>query len=146
MGDDRAVMYLGERYGWAHTEQREGTNYITTGGGMALSGPALAKLMACNHCTCRQPNQPDDMALGGWFQSLGVAPVHEEGFHQSEPHNYHPEVLMHADEPVSFHRFAVRLPSSASTDEKMQARRENWRQWATTYFKKRDLNSGETRS
>mmetsp|Transcript_47165 Transcript_47165/g.109049 ORF Transcript_47165/g.109049 Transcript_47165/m.109049 type:complete len:504 (+) Transcript_47165:43-1554(+) len=132
--DDSEAIYLGERYGWAHREEAEGTNYVTTGGGVALSGPALAKLQACEDCTCHKPNAPDDMMLGTWFAGLGVPVVHEEGFHQAEPHNYHQDVLRFADPPVSFHRFAMQLPGSASEDEKTAARQQHWQAWVDKYF------------
>lgn len=132
--DDRQAVYLGERYGWAHTEDRPGTNYITTGAGMALSGVALSKLAACSSCTCSRPNAPDDMVLGTWLKTLGVTPVHEEGFHQAEPHNYHPEVLAHAEAAVSFHRFGLQLPATAPEAERAAARRQHWRQWVKEHF------------
>jgi len=132
--DDSKAIYLGERYGWAHREELEGTNYITTGGGMALTGPALAKVMACQECTCHMQSSPDDMTLGSWFRSLRVHAIHEEGFHQAEPHNYHKEILRYADPPVSFHRFAVRLPAQASAMEKAAERRRNWQEWVRDYF------------
>lgn len=132
--DDRVPLYLGERYGWGHRERDDGTNYVTTGGGMALSGPALAKVVECSHCTCGKPNAPDDMALGQWFRGLSVQIVHEEGFHQSEPHNYHPEVLASSDPPISFHRYASHLPSN-TPEAKVQAKqRSNWRKWQKEYF------------
>lgn len=49
-----------------------GTNYITTGAGMALSNRALQRLMSCTSCSCRAPDAPDDMSLGTWFRSLGI--------------------------------------------------------------------------
>ncbi|CAE7243625.1 B3GLCT [Symbiodinium necroappetens] len=103
--DDKKAVYLGERYGWSHTEDHEGTNYITTGAGMALTAKALQQVVACSSCTCRSPDSPDDMSLGSWFRSLGVQVTHEEGFHQSEPHNYHKDLLAVSDEPISFHRY-----------------------------------------
>ena len=53
-------------------QDRSGTNYITTGAGMALSHLALQKLLSCNTCTCRAPDAPDDMSLGTWFRNLGI--------------------------------------------------------------------------
>ena len=55
-------------------QDREGTNYITTGAGMALSAAALQRLMSCSSCHCRVPDAPDDMSLGSWFRSLGIQP------------------------------------------------------------------------
>lgn len=139
--NDSQAVYLGERYGWAHREKYPGTNYITTGGGMALSGPALKLLQACSACTCRSPNAPDDMTLGSWFAGLDVEPTHEEGFHQAEPHNYHPDVLASADPAVSFHRFAMRLPGSATEKEKAEVCRQNWRSWVEKHFSPRREHS-----
>lgn len=136
--DDRKALYVGERYGWAHREDEAGTNYITTGGGMALSGPALAELQACEHCQCPNPNEPDDMTLGTWLTSLPVQLVHEEGFHQAEPLNYHPEVLRFSDPAISFHRYAVRLPASAPEDEVRDTQMSNWKAWKKDYFRQRD--------
>eukprot|EP00933_Yihiella_yeosuensis_P060137 TRINITY_DN6216_c0_g1_i1.p1 TRINITY_DN6216_c0_g1~~TRINITY_DN6216_c0_g1_i1.p1 ORF type:complete len:522 (+),score=65.35 TRINITY_DN6216_c0_g1_i1:34-1566(+) len=141
-------IYLGERYGWAHREERSGTNYITTGGGMALSKSALMELAQCTGCFCDPPNTPDDMSLGQWFRSLDVAAIHEEGFHQSEPHNYHEEVLRASQAsqgpPVSFHRFGARLPPDATKDEVEKVRRENWKSWVETHFQQKlDAKEGK---
>ena len=58
---------------WGGTKQdRDGTNYITTGAGMALSNAALQRLMSCSACNCRAPDAPDDMSLGTWFRNLGI--------------------------------------------------------------------------
>lgn len=135
--DDREPFYVGERYGWSHT-RREGTNYITTGGGMALSSAALDRLMSCNFCVCPSADAPDDMTLGQWFKKLGVPATHEEGFHQAEPHNYHPEILQHAEVPISFHRFAVRVPANTPQEEVNALRRKNWRTWSTMFFRASD--------
>merc|ERR1719223_1473404 len=133
--NDSKAIYLGERYGWNHNEQYDyGTNYVTTGGGMALSGRTLALLQECKSCSCSSPNAPDDMTLGSWCKSLSIPITHEEGFHQAEPHNYHEELLEHADPPVSFHRFNVRLPASTSETEQRTARQENWKKWKKKYF------------
>eukprot|EP00435_Cladocopium_sp_Y103_P026219 s77_g6.t1 len=133
--DDSLAIYLGERYGWSHMQDRDGTNYITTGAGMALSNAALQRLMSCTSCNCRAPDAPDDMSLGSWFRNLGIEATHEEGFHQSEPQNYHKELLRASDPPVSFHRFNARLPGSASPEEFHQARRQSWSKWRQSYFK-----------
>lgn len=132
--DDREGIYIGERYSWSHQAALEGTNYVTTGGGMALSGPALSALMDCEHCHCRTPDTPDDMMLGIWFRDMQqVQLVHEESFHQNEPHNYHPEILQIADPPVSFHRFGKKAWSPHPTLD-MDAFMENWLKWKTNYF------------
>lgn len=136
--NDSEALYVGERYGWSHDKDYEGTNYVTTGGGMALSGPALASLLECETCNCPHPSSPDDMTMGSWFKDMpGVKMVHEEGFHQTEPHNYHPDILQVADPAISFHRFAVRLPASAPEAEVFAARQKSWKRWSARYFKKR---------
>ncbi|CAJ1411350.1 unnamed protein product [Effrenium voratum] len=132
--DDTQAVYLGERYGWSHMQDREGTNYITTGAGMALSARALAELLGCGSCSCRSPDAPDDMSMGSWFRALHVQPTHEEGFHQSEPHNYHKELLAASDPAVSFHRYNARLPGSASAAEFQAARAGSWRAWRKNHF------------
>merc|ERR1739848_712835 len=97
---------------------------------------ALKAFIECTHCKCRSPNAPDDMALGGWFGSLGVPIIHEEGFHQSEPSNYHPDLLKYSDPVISFHRYGPWGRSGPNTDEKklMQARRDAWGEWKKKYF------------
>jgi hypothetical protein len=139
--DHSSAIYIGERYGWAHTETREGNNYMTTGAGMAMSASALAKLVACRHCTCSSSNAPDDMTLGSWFHGLPVAMVHDESFHQAEPHNYHPEILKYGPRPVSFHRYGLRLPANTPQAELAKSRSQNWRQWQRSYFSRRDSHS-----
>eukprot|EP00930_Biecheleria_cincta_P057647 TRINITY_DN43547_c0_g1_i1.p1 TRINITY_DN43547_c0_g1~~TRINITY_DN43547_c0_g1_i1.p1 ORF type:complete len:528 (-),score=94.15 TRINITY_DN43547_c0_g1_i1:49-1581(-) len=140
--DDRKAVYLGERYGWNHREGQSGTNYVTTGGGMVLSGPALEKVVACDWCSCASPSSPDDMTLGSWFRGLEVEAVHEEGFHQSEPNNYHQEVLRASDPVISFHRYNARLPGSSSKEEYAKARRNSWASWVKQYFSRSTAPSG----
>lgn len=105
---------------------------MTTGAGMAISAPALKAVMDCSHCVCDQPDAPDDMTLGMWFAELDVELVHEDGFHQSEPHNFHPEVLGAGGPPVSFHRFNFR--ERVSEAERLKRRRQNWLEWSRVYF------------
>ncbi|CAE8609325.1 unnamed protein product, partial [Polarella glacialis] len=75
-----------------------------------------------------------DMTLGQWFRGLDVEVVHEEGFHQAEPFNYHEDLLRASGTPVSFHRFGARLPASAKAEEVAAVRQKNWRSWVETYF------------
>lgn len=135
--DDAVPVAIGERYGWSHTEKREGGNYITTGGGLVLSGPALHLLAECRRCVCPKPNAPDDMTLGRWMEMIDVPIMHESGFHQAEPHNYHAKLLASSEDPISFHRFGVRLPASATDKEVTKARRANWRKWISDHFEHR---------
>lgn len=138
--NDTEAVYMGDRYSWAHTEHRSGTNYVTTGGGMALSHAALQLVLGCfavKQCICYKPNMPDDMTLGTWFDgTLGVSPTHEEGFRQSEPFNYNPEVLKYGDAPITFHRFGRRyLPAGASVQGKISHSEGNWKSWMRDFFR-----------
>jgi hypothetical protein len=106
--DHTKAIYLGERYGYAHTGTGEGTyDYITTGGGMALSKEALRKRNECDSdgkCKCHAPDTYDDMQLGRWMALLEIPAVHEEGFHQAPPATYHSTVLQN-QALLSFHKF-----------------------------------------
>lgn len=104
-------IYLGERYGYAHNGQGMGPyDYITMGGGMAMSRPALLQRNGNADCSCIAPDTYDDMQVGKWFTSrLGIKAVHEEGFHQANPDHYHPMRLAH-EELLSFHKFAMLPP------------------------------------
>lgn len=72
-------IYLGERYGFHHTVYN-GFNYITSGGGVVMSLPAVRKLIA--HCHCTHPQDADDMLLGMCFTNLEVPIIHSQQFHQ----------------------------------------------------------------
>ncbi|GAB5368472.1 hypothetical protein AAMO2058_001322200 [Amorphochlora amoebiformis] len=97
--------YIGERYGYGHRASgSSGYDYITMGGGVALTRPAVLGRSKCLRCVCPSPDSPDDMQLGIWMRHLGVEALDEAGFHQSEPNNYHKTQLDHY-QPVSFHRF-----------------------------------------
>lgn len=137
--DDTKPAYMGERYGWAHRENHPGINYITTGGGMALNAAALKSVNDCftdGNCKCRSPNAPDDMTLGQWFLQLGDPIQDEEGFHQSEPENYHPELLIYGDPNLSFHRYGPfgRGHKDGNDDKLLQTRKDTWAQWKSKYF------------
>ena len=55
------------------------------------------------------------MQVGKWFTAhLGIAAVHEEGFHQADPDNYHELRLAH-EELLSFHKFTKRPPPNDRT-------------------------------
>ena len=109
--DPSQPIYLGERYGYAHNGQGMGPyDYVTMGGGVALSKAALTARNECTECSCSAPDTYDDMQMGKWFTSrLGVAAVHEEGFHQAAPEHYHPLRLAH-EELLSFHKFVRQDP------------------------------------
>jgi UDP-glucose:O-linked fucose beta-1,3-glucosyltransferase len=114
--DSSQPLFIGERYGLGRTGANwkkdfgTGNDFITMGGGVVYSGPALRALVACRDCHCMRPDEPDDMALGFLMSNRVDPPVrvtHEEGFHQARPREYHPLVLRHQDSMVSFHRFDV---------------------------------------
>nr|XP_036232400.1 beta-1,3-glucosyltransferase isoform X2 [Bactrocera oleae] len=94
-------IYLGERYGFHHNI-KNGFNYITSGGGVAMSLPAVRKLLA--HCHCTHSQDADDMLLGMCFTNLDVPIIHSQQFHQLRPQDY-PSELLALDPPISFHKF-----------------------------------------
>uniref|UniRef100_T1PKK8 Fringe-like glycosyltransferase domain-containing protein n=1 Tax=Musca domestica TaxID=7370 RepID=T1PKK8_MUSDO len=94
-------IYLGERYGY-RLHAPDGFNYITGGGGIALSVPALRRIV--QHCSCPTPSAPDDMILGSCLHTLQMKALHSAHFHQARPSDYPTERLKH-DKPVSFHKF-----------------------------------------
>ena len=105
--DSSKPVYLGQRYAYAHTggENPQGADYVTMGGGMAMSGTMLKRVLKCEECYCPTPNQPDDMRIGSWVDvEMGLPISHEDGFHQAEMSNYHDEVLA-SQNIVSFHKF-----------------------------------------
>ncbi|CAK1545068.1 unnamed protein product [Leptosia nina] len=98
------VTVLGERYGYGYGKKdtaNKGYDYITGGGGTALSVGA-AKLLA--QCACASLAAPDDMTLGACaMHRLHMSLTHSPLFHQARPQDYAREVLAR-DRPVSFHR------------------------------------------
>lgn len=138
--DDEEATFVGERYGWGHHHSPQGTNYLTTGAGIALSAKALWQLKACRECQCFGAwSTPDDMALGRWSGEAGLKMVHEEGFHQSEPHNFNGISLRLTAPSVSFHRFGVR---DRMDPKALQKRRmDEWRSWSRQYFTRPDGSS-----
>ncbi|CAD7957556.1 unnamed protein product [Amoebophrya sp. A120] len=141
-------LYLGEKYGygvsrnrWTRRKgtssseddyidaaQQSGYDYITTGGGMVLTGKTLRKFQHCKRCTCYKEDTPDDMALGMWFMPRreadedealvdikrvdedagdfrpNVPATHNAGFHQRGPRDYPPEYLARSSPQISFHK------------------------------------------
>merc|ERR1711990_1035674 len=88
-------------------------DYVTMGPGMAMSRPALLARNSNPELKCAAPDTFDDMQVGRWMTQAGISAVHEEGFHQARPDQYHPTILEHQD-PVSFHKFAKDDRSDAS--------------------------------
>lgn len=73
---------LGERYGYNVRLSNLGYNYITGGGGMILSLPAVKLIAGSGECLCPNPSTPDDMFLGICLSRLGIPIVHSPMFHQ----------------------------------------------------------------
>ncbi|XP_045445585.1 beta-1,3-glucosyltransferase [Melitaea cinxia] len=106
-GDD--VTVLGERYGYGYGKKErlgKGYDFITGGGGTALSVGAVRVLA---DCACASPSAPDDMALGACAVRRGLALAHSPLFHQARPQDYPREVLAR-DRPVTFHRHSSPEP------------------------------------
>ena len=61
--DHTKPYYIGERYGQGHTTW-PGYDYVTMGGGVALSRAALKMRNRCSSCKCSSPDTPDDMMFG----------------------------------------------------------------------------------
>ncbi|XP_073943631.1 beta-1,3-glucosyltransferase-like isoform X2 [Choristoneura fumiferana] len=100
-GNDYAA--IGERYGYRYVSKDiagKGYDYLTGGGGVALSVSAAAVL---SRCVCVSASAPEDMTLGACAREYGVPLTHSPLFHQARPQDYPREVLSR-DRPVSFHR------------------------------------------
>ncbi|KAL3269192.1 hypothetical protein HHI36_008275 [Cryptolaemus montrouzieri] len=98
--DSKDDVALGERYGY-EVYNSLGFNYITGGGGMALSRALVGKLV--KSCRCPSISAPDDMVLGHCIATLGVKITHSHLFHQARPVDYAPDFLV-SDKHVSFHK------------------------------------------
>jgi hypothetical protein len=89
-------------------------DYITMGGGMAMSHQMLKEVVECDECYCPSANMADDMMVGHWVgHELNYPLSHEEGFHQAQMDAYHPRVLA-AQEVISFHKFPQDLSLSGA--------------------------------
>lgn len=96
-------LYLGQRYAYGYTAHGGGADYITMGGGVALSRTTLKKFLASG-LQCSAPDTFDDMQMGRWMRSLSTAAVHDDRFHQAQPQEYNEfELGQHA--LASFHKF-----------------------------------------
>ncbi|XP_059177419.1 beta-1,3-glucosyltransferase-like [Physella acuta] len=96
----RQPVALGERYGYS-VVQGGGYDYITGGGGMVFSQPAIRLLST--RCNCYADDSPDDMTLGMCLKSIGVPVTHSRFFHQARPDDYSKDFLSN-QLPVSFHK------------------------------------------
>ncbi|XP_042869566.1 beta-1,3-glucosyltransferase-like [Penaeus japonicus] len=100
--DPDEMVAIGERYGYMAVK-RHGYDYITGGGGMVFSRGLVEELADPDVCSCPTNDTPDDMFLGVCLSRLSVPVTHVEGFHQSRPMDYPPELLR--PEPlISFHK------------------------------------------
>ncbi|XP_041349949.1 beta-1,3-glucosyltransferase-like [Gigantopelta aegis] len=98
--DAKEVVVMGERYGYG-VAKGYGYNYITGGGGMVFSKPAV-KLLA-EECKCPAIDSPDDMILGMCLDRLQIDLVHSQYIHQARIEDYSPDYLSYRDH-VSFHK------------------------------------------
>ncbi|XP_048838744.1 beta-1,3-glucosyltransferase isoform X1 [Brienomyrus brachyistius] len=98
--DPREPLCLGERYGYGLG--RGGYSYITGGGGMVFSRPAVSQLLASS-CRCYSDEAPDDMVLGMCLSSLRIPVTHSPLFHQARPVDYARDLLAH-QASISFHK------------------------------------------
>jgi len=95
------AVALGERYGYGVRRNGRGYDYITMGGGMVLSQPAIEQLV--QDCRCASDEAPDDMTLGMCLGRINVPCTHSRFFHQARPNDYSPQFLAN-QKPVSFHK------------------------------------------
>uniref|UniRef100_A0A1A8S461 Beta 1,3-galactosyltransferase-like b n=1 Tax=Nothobranchius rachovii TaxID=451742 RepID=A0A1A8S461_9TELE len=98
--DPKEAVVLGERYGYGLVHH--GYSYITGGGGMVLSRPAVSRLLSSG-CRCHSDDAPDDMVLGRCFTSLNVPITHSPLFHQAQPDDYS-EMRISSQKTISFHK------------------------------------------
>nr|XP_054749086.1 beta-1,3-glucosyltransferase-like [Lytechinus pictus] len=94
-------IMLGERYGYGQVKGY-GYDYITGGGGMIFSRPAVDDLIS-NGCRCSKNEDPDDMIIGMCAKRYGIPLAHSPLFHQARPSDYAKGLLAHQT-PVSFHK------------------------------------------
>ena len=96
------VLCAGQKYGYM-AAQAAGYNYITGGGGMILTRPAVSALLQPGGCRCPSPNTPDDMQLGRCATTAGVNILHSPRMFQARPPDY-PASLISPIRPISFHK------------------------------------------
>lgn len=98
--DPEEPVFLGEKYGYGLTS-KNGYAYITGGGGMIFSKPAVETWV--NKCHCPSIDSPDDMLLGNFLGHFGVPSIHSPLFHQARPEDY-AEGYLSNQTPISFHK------------------------------------------
>lgn len=99
-------LYLGQRYGYGYTDTGGGFDYVTMGGGVALSRKTLTKFLASG-LSCPAPDHPDDMQMGDWMEALSTPTVHDDRFHQAQP-RYYNQFELGQRALVSFHKFLTK--------------------------------------
>ncbi|XP_045491160.1 uncharacterized protein LOC123691026 [Colias croceus] len=110
------VTILGERYGYGYGKTEtasKGYDYITGGGGTALSLGA-ARLLA--RCGCAATHAPDDMSLGACALRVRVPVTHSPLFHQVRHYTHrsciqcvHYCAATHAPDDMSLGACALRV-------------------------------------
>lgn len=98
--DPKEPVFMGEKYGYGLTS-RTGYAYITGGGGMIFSKPAVETWV--KKCGCPSIDTPDDMILGNYLSHFGVPSIHSPLFHQARPEDYAKGYLGNQT-PISFHK------------------------------------------
>ncbi|XP_054715327.1 beta-1,3-glucosyltransferase-like [Uloborus diversus] len=98
--DSSISVALGERYGYSVTNNL-GYDYITGGGGMAFSLPAVTTLV--KNCYCPSIDSPDDMIIGMCLKKLNIPVTHSHLFHQARPTDYSFDLLKPFKQ-ISFHK------------------------------------------
>ncbi|CAD7925354.1 unnamed protein product [Amoebophrya sp. A25] len=146
--DSNQDLYLGERYGYgiqtilpkrkgkdasAQDERLRvsGYDYITTGGGLGLTRSTVSKFRDGygRDFRCRDPDTPDDMALGQWFSHhLRIPATHHPGFRQRRPQDYPSAYLFAGGEPISFHNVFSRTHDPLRSIWYPYLVREAWKQ------------------
>ena len=108
--DPKLPLLIGERFGYALSQEKIGYNYLAGGAGMIFSSAIVSDLMKDNgkYCSCPRPDEHDDMFFTG--QCLKVMEknnliLNSVLFHQYSPSDYSPELLKFQKHPISFHKF-----------------------------------------
>ncbi|XP_017773923.1 PREDICTED: beta-1,3-glucosyltransferase, partial [Nicrophorus vespilloides] len=99
--DSGDAVALGERYGYGMSAPGAGYDYITGGGGIAISRPLLSRLAL--NCSCPTASAPDDMYMGLCLKEIGTVITHSPLFHQARPMDY-AEAYLRSYSAVSFHK------------------------------------------
>nr|XP_039258313.1 beta-1,3-glucosyltransferase-like [Styela clava] len=110
--DHEEATFLGEKYGYG-LNIKNGYAYITGGGGMVFSKPAVEVWV--KECKCPSLDTPDDMYLGQCLFRKGVISTHSTLFHQARPPAYAKGFLANQT-PISFHKHWMIDPIKVYSD------------------------------